>query len=584
MQTTKILEFDNVSFNYETEKTLALKKLNFHIDHGEFVLLCGPTGSGKTSLIRTMNGLIPHFYRGQFYGFLKIKDIDSVKSSPPELAQMVGSVFQIPDNQLFATIVEKELAFGLEQMGIPREEIKKRIHKITSRLNLKSLLSRSPHELSSGEKQKVAIASILILNPEILILDEPLANLDPKNAQEIIQLLKSLYTEEKITIIIAEHRMQYLLPHSTKILLLDNGKQLSYNETDKELNKELLYFSGIDLPPLFYRFRELSKSNQNLLNLKKDFQNQIELMKELIQTAIKTNTGEVFQNKSKNPLEKRVEHLNFPLLSIQNLSFKYSGSKSSTNQLNNVSLNLYEQEIIGLLGPNGAGKTTLAKCILGLVQPQTGDIYLNSVNISHYPVYQRAERIGLIFQNPSHQLFERTVETELLFSLKSLKLSQSEKLVRIRETSEKLGITSLLDKSPQKISGGQRKLVSIAAVLIRDPKIIIFDEPTVGQDAFQKQKLKSIIRTFQNMQKTCLIISHDIDFISEIATRICIMKSGKIHAEGTPSDLLTNNSLLKDCSLEPSYFQKVYRGAIKDYPNLPQNIITVDQFEKEILK
>ncbi|WP_457558368.1 ABC transporter ATP-binding protein [Candidatus Harpocratesius sp.] len=632
------IECQDFSFIYRTVKKLALSKINLIIEPKKFYLLAGPTGSGKTTLIRAINGLIPHFYHGRFFGYVKIKGIDSIDSSPAHLSKHVGTVFQNPENQLFSMSVERELTFALENLGYSRQHISAQITKAIKLTKIDNLLNRSPYELSGGEQQRVAIASILALNPEIIVLDEPLSSLDPLTAADIMHLLVQLQQDEGKTIIISEHRLEYVLNAVDEIIVINEGKLQSKEPTFTLLKQDILYRLGIDIPVLLHWFyshqdtdnkeEENKKEDQQELSaipitqtdqleyLRKYCQNQLKLLK----TQVIDKQNQFFINKFPYQIEKRKQNIkkNFldksqPILSIENLSFSYEGSikksdkgffltgiikklkdkkkqKNTLNSfdrtnsiylpvLNSNSTQFFKGEIVGIVGKNGAGKSTFVRCITNLLSNFSGNVFLNGKNTKDLEIHQITQKIGLVFQNPDHQLFSNTVEAELQFSLKNLPLSTAEREKRIDETLKLLEIDQFKSTSPFNLSGGQKKKVALASILCRNPEIIIFDEPTIGQDAKEKQKLQEIILDARLKNKTIIIISHDLEFLIQIATRIIVFDQGQILADDHPNIIFQDHYLLKKCHLKPPAFSSLYAQLCQEFPQLPSNILSIEQLE-----
>ena len=488
-----VITTENFSFQYNTKKddpVKTLNNINLNISKGDFILLCGPTGSGKTTFIRALNGLIPHFYHGDFYGYVKILGQDSVEIGPAQISKNVGTMFQNPENQLFSLNVERELVFALQNLGFSCEEISERIENALTITNTHYLRDRPPYDLSGGEQQKVAIASLLSLDPDILVLDEPLSNLDPISANEIVELLKNLNQKQQKTIIISEHRLEYVLPYITKIMIVKEGQMIKFDSANTIINQELIYDLGLDLPPLTIWF----KNHQNIQNLSES----IPLQPEERQKYLHRLLGEKYLNNQQNKSEPQGNtqtelasdlDTEDPIILADHIHFTYQAEKDPVYALKNISFEIKKQDIIGIIGPNGAGKSTLVRCIMGLNSPSQGDIWINGNNISLQPVYKTAEQVGLVFQNPDHQLFANTVNDEMLFSLKSLHLSKEEQESRIVEILKKLDLMDLRDSSPFNVSGGQKKKVALASIVCRKPNILIFDEPTIGQDGKQKAHL-----------------------------------------------------------------------------------------------
>ncbi len=568
-----------VSFLYKSKKKKALNDITLEISENKFILLCGKTGSGKTSFIRAINGLIPHFYSGKFYGYLKVIGRDTVDTPPPQLATRVGTVFQNPENQLFAMNVERELAFSLENLNFPRDKIKEHIEYAVSVMKIEHLLDKAPFELSGGEQQKVAIASILALNPDLIVLDEPLANLDPNSASQSIRILKDIQIKEKKTIIISEHRLEYVFPYIDEIIVIDNGEIVKYGSLSSILNGEAIFNLGLDLPPIIIWLKK--QKDLKIIDFIPDLvEDQISEMKRLITQimASKPNSNSIY-NRNEHENKKSLTFNQNPIIIFKNVSFSYEKECEINQVINNISINIYENEIIGIIGENGAGKSTLIRMINGLIKPQKGEIWIQNENIKNKNVYEITSKVGLMFQNPNHQLFLNTVEEELEFSLKNLKLSKEEENSRIKEYLTQLNLSSYSKESPFNLSGGEKKKVSLACILCREPQIVIFDEPTIGQDATQKAYLEKIIIKMHSQGKTIIIVSHDIDFLSHITSRIIVLKQGRIYADSTKQKILSDPKLLNRCKMDRIIIHDIVNDIHQKKPEISKNIFNIEQLE-----
>ncbi len=564
----------NVSFQYKTSNVNILKEINLNVEKGKFILICGPTGSGKTSLIRSINGLIPHFYRGKFYGYMKIKDIDTVSSSPAILSKTVGTVFQIPENQLFSMDVERELAFSLENLGYSKEDIKSRIEKVISITRIEKLRHRPPFQLSGGEQQKVAIASLLALDPEILVLDEPLSNLDPKTSIEILNLLKELQKTHNKTIIISEHRMESIIPFVDEIIIIKDGRIIQHDTTKTVLNSDTIYSLGLDLPPIIYWLKKIRDEGIFSSEIPLNFKDQKQKLIEIFSKYTETSNIKPIDTKR----EKKIS-ANNPIIFLKNLSHSYEISADQTKALDNVTCSIFPREIVAIMGSNGAGKSTLIKCISGLIKPKKGNVWIQGENINNVPTYKVAKEVGLMFQNPDHQLFLNSVLDEIKFSLKNLHLSDEEEKNRIEKTLRELNLNDISNESPFNLSGGQRKKVSLATILCRNPNILIFDEPTIGQDAEHKMRLNKLILQAQSQNKTSIIVSHDLEFVANLATRIIILEKGKILADGNVEEIFSQSIILKRASLDKYNFNLLFKELHSKISWMPENILNIKQLE-----
>lgn len=468
------INLENLSFAYSNSEVFCLKNIDICIKKGEFVLLTGKSGSGKSSLTSCINGLIPSFYKGDLKGGALIgeKKISSFASF--ELSQIVGSVFQDPRSQFFATDTISELAFSCENFGIERDEIHKRILDVSQNLNIKNILGRNVFELSSGEKQKLAIASVLMLQPQIILFDEPSANLDYATCLDLAKILEFLKNSGH-TIIIAEHRMFYLKHLVDRMFYLQNSTiQKQY------LNTEFLNLQTQDLQQLGLRNLDLTK--------------------------LEAQAPVAFLQKNKKTI-----------LKVEDLSFGY---KKNNVLIKDASFSVESGDILALIGANGTGKTSLAKVITGLQKPQKGKISINGLALKRKKL---KNHISFIMQDADYQLFTESLEQELRIG--NEKIENIEEKIQI--ALEKLNLSHLKHKHPAALSGGEKQRLTIAQALVRNSSLIILDEPTSGLDAMNMQRLTNACKDLAAAGKAVLIITHDYEFILNSCNKILFIKPDK---------------------------------------------------------
>jgi energy-coupling factor transport system ATP-binding protein len=479
MKNQAILSVKNLSYSYPAEKESIIKALSFEVNEGEFFSIIGPSGCGKTTLALTLNRLIPHSLGGDLRGKITIEDKDIKEMSTPELSQKVQILFQSPDSQLFALNVEDEISFGMENLNLPWEEIRKRINTILNKLSITNLRNRSIEELSSGQKQKVALASVLAMKPKILILDEPTANLDPVAVINLLKVLKKL-KEEKITIILIEHNLDFVKEFSDRIMLMDKGKKIGiYKPGEIFQTKEFLKIMN---PP----------SNKRYL------------------------IDEIKKKYSKGKKEL--------LLEVKNMNFHYP---NKVQALKNINLNINKGDFLGIVGLNGSGKSTLALTIIGLLKSKH-PILFEGKNISKQDIYERTKNIGYVFQNPNYQLFEDNVFREIAFGLKNIGLSNQEVTKRVTNSLNIIGLNDFAKEDPHSLSVGQKRRVTIASVVSMLPKLIIVDEPDTGLDYRNAENLMDYLINLNKSGHTIILISHNLELIDKYCNRVVYLEKGQI--------------------------------------------------------
>ena len=472
-----ILELKNLSYSYPAEKNLILKGVSFSVEENEFFSIVGPSGCGKTTLALTLNGLIPKSLSGKLTGEIIIDNRNIKNISTSEIAGKVQILFQGPESQLFALNVEDEISFGLENLNMPWEEIEKRVNEVMKKLDIDDLRNRSIEELSSGQKQRVALASVLAMKPRILILDEPTANLDPIAVENFLGILKNL--KGKMRIILIEHNIDFVSKFSDRIMLMDNGKIVKISKT-KEMLKDEKFLK--------------------IMNKPSDVKDSVRKIREKIR-----------KNKEK-------------ILEIRNLTFRYPNEVVA---LKNINLEIYKGDFLGIVGLNGSGKSTLALNIIGLLKGK-GILLLSDDDISKKDVYERTRDIGYVFQNPNYQLFEDSVGKEIEFGLKNIKLQNKEIKKRVENALEIINLKKLAREDPHSLSVGQKRRVTIASILAMMPGIIIIDEPDTGLDYKNAKKLMDYVKKLNSLGYTIIVISHNIELIADYCNRVIYLEDGEI--------------------------------------------------------
>ncbi|MEM3630020.1 MAG: ABC transporter ATP-binding protein [Nitrososphaerota archaeon] len=492
-----IIEINDLSFQYYGKKQYALEKINLEINEGELVLILGRSGSGKSTLIKCINGLIPNRYEGNYNGNVFVDGIKIKGASLAKLSEIVGTIMQEVGKQLIISNVEDDVAFGPCNLGLPYEEVKNRVYDALESVKAFHLKDRDVNELSGGEKQRVAIAGVLAMNPKIILMDEPLANLDSEGVRLIQEQIKKFHKNGK-TIIIAEHRAEEILNIGVdRIIIMDNGKIIKETENEEDL---LIFSNSIKIPARIF-----------------------------------------LKNKVQN-----IEEITFPIIpkpSIGNLAVKFENVSFSYNgklALKNINLEIYEGEKIALLGNNGAGKSTLSKLMLGLLKPTSGRIFLYGMDIRKKEVYEIAPYIGLVFQDPFNMLFAKTVREELSYGPKNINVPIEEINKRIEETVKSCNIEHLIEYSPFASSYGEKKRICVGSILTMLPKILILDEPTAGQDYFSYTSFMNFVLSLKDKVRTFILITHDTDLAIEYSDRTIILADGCIIADGPTREILAN--------------------------------------------
>ena len=506
------LVVEHLSFRYRDRQELAIQDVSLSMEPGELLLLAGPSGCGKTTVARCINGLIPRSYKGEMTGSIRLLDQDTSGLSLAKISQMIGTVLQDPERQILGTRVISEVAFGLENLGFSRPEIRERVAETMDYLGITDLAERETHNLSGGEKQKVALAGVLAMRPKMLLLDEPLASLDPASAQETMALLRQL-VDEGMTVLIVEHRVEDVLKiRPDRVMLMMDGVVTYLGPTD-----------GLESAVDYHEVK---------LPAKMTFQMAAQDPAPKMEPIQPMGAGE--QEK--------------PLVRFEEVGFGY---ESGVEVLHDVTLDIHRGDVIAVLGPNGAGKTTLVKHAIGLLKPKSGKVWVESQETAELSVAEIANTLGYVFQSPSHMLFAPSVKEELAFGPKNLGHRPEEIEKEVREAIEIVNLSGLEENPPLALSFGQQKRVTIAAILSMRSKILVMDEPTAGQDYKNYMDFMDSILQLPNFE-AILFITHDIDMAVIYANRVLVVSEGTVVADGAPQEVLKDYALLRKCRLVPT--------------------------------
>ena len=515
------LVIENLTFKYKTRPELALEDVSLELKQGELLLIAGSSGCGKTTLARCINGLIPRSYRGDRSGRVLLHGKEVADLQIPEMAQVVGTLLQDPERQIVASNVFNEVAFGPENLGLPRHEIISRVDQALKRLKLEYLRERETFNLSGGEKQKVALAGVLTMNPSILLLDEPLASLDPASAHEALEVFRSLADEGK-TVILVEHRVEDAIAiNPDRLLYMEEGK-VKYLGPIKDLPKEIDHTQvKLPAPWVVQRVKALD-----------------------IATA--------------PPPQPKVEERGEPLVVFEDVDFRYDDEYPLI--LKDVNLKIYPGDMIAVLGPNGAGKSTLVKHAIGLLKPTKGRVLIEGQDTRKMSVAQIARVLGYVFQSPTHMLYAPTVREELEFGPKNLDYDPLLIPKFVEESLSTVNMNEFVEYPPLALSFGQQKRTTIAAVLAMRSKILVMDEPTAGQDfANYTHFMNTLCDVSEDAQSVLsanfaatLFITHDVDLAVTYANRVLLFGDKHVVADGKPQDVLKDMDLLQKYRVRPT--------------------------------
>ncbi len=509
----------DLGFRYNSRTTPAIEDINLHLEPGQIVLLAGSSGCGKTTLMCCVNGLIPHTYQGYMQGEIELYGKSIKGMGLAEISKHVGTLLQDPERQILGTYVINEVCFGLESQGMPREEMIQKAEKALERLHITHLKDKETHYTSGGEKQKVALAGVLAMEPNILLLDEPLASLDPASAREALLAFREL-ADEGLSILLVEHRVEDVLEiNPEKVIYMDNGRVVYQGDVKGLL--ETADYTRIKLPA---------------------------------QTVMRRAKGKPFEECCF--AVPAFDPQNEPLVSFQDVCFRYK--EDGPEVLHGINLDIRAGEVIAILGHNGSGKTTTVKQALGLLKPTSGQVLLEGVETRKTTVANVAKTIGYVFQSPSQMLFAPTVREELAFGPENLGMDKETVSQNVDWAIETVHLEHELPMPPLALSFGQQKRVSIASVLSMKSRILMMDEPTSGQDYWNYQSFMNTILQTPGFD-AILFITHDLDLALTYANRVVVLYGGQVMADGSPYEVFADDEQLRQWRLLPTSLLKLNR-------------------------
>lgn len=503
-----MIRVEDLSFWYPESKEASLKNINITINEGEFVLIVGASGSGKSTLVRLFNRVIPDFYGGSIKGnvFLKGKNIREIDKK--DIVTNVGMVYQHPEKQIVLQDVEREIAFGLENLNASLNKMKRNVCEAISFLNLSEVKDKVTTEISGGQKQRVAIASVVAMDPEIILFDEPISQLDPIAAEEVLNSIKRLNRDMGKTVVLVEQRLDKCFDMADRIIFMEDGKIIG--EGNGECipdNIDKKYF----MPNISYIFKQAGSK--------------------VIPVNVK-EARDMLKNNNFSNLDFNTKKYDENLIEVKKLEFEY---KKGNKTLKGINFSLARGEVMAVMGENGAGKSTLFKIISGMIDKYKGEVKVKGDNLKKLSTRERIKAVGYLSQNPNDYLGRETVFDEVAYTLRNI---GEYDINRVYEIMKKLNIDKFKDRNPRDLSGGEKQRVAIACTMVTNPEILILDEPTRGMDALSKENLGKIIQTLSEEGKSIIIITHDADFAADYADSVMLMFDGEAVARGSVYDIL----------------------------------------------
>ena len=525
-----MIELKDFSFQYKAQSEPTLKNLNLTIYKGEKVLIVGPSGSGKSTIGQCLNGIIPNIYKGTSSGQFLIQGKEAFDLSIYEKSHLVSTVLQDTDGQFIGLSVAEDLAFALENDMVDLGTMKERVRSWAERLDLMKLLDHRPQDLSGGQKQRVSLAGVLIDESPILLFDEPLANLDPKSGQDIIDLIDQIHEEQGTTTIIIEHRLEDVLYRPVdRVILINQGQVLFNGRPDELLRTTLLAENGIREPLYLTTLRQLGQDINQLEHLDRLDDIQLDDVNCVIPEATFTKTGEAEE-----------------LLKLEQISFAYQENHPI---LKNISLSIPKGQRLAIVGKNGAGKSTLAKAICGFITTE-GQYTSRGEDIKQESVKERAERVGYVLQNPNQMISTNMIFDEVALGLRLRGVAEEDIKERVYQALKTCGLYEFRKWPISALSYGQKKRVTIASILVLGPEILVLDEPTAGQDQRNYTDIMEFLDSLQEKGHTIVMITHDMQLMLDYSDRALVVSDGQILADLSPVELFTHPDILQEANLK----------------------------------
>jgi len=559
------IQLRDYSWKYFDSENWALRGVKLEVEKGEFVGIMGPSGAGKTTLCLTLNGLIPHRINGSLEGEVRILGRSIHDGALDQFASQVGLVFQDPESQFVSMSVKNEIAFGMENYGLSRDEMLSRLNWATDLLGLGSMLNRSPIELSGGEKQRVAIASVLVLRPEIFVFDEPTSDLDPLGKEQVHQAISQLREELDATMIVVEHEVEELARFADRLVLMDNGRILLDEKPDRFFEDvDKILELGETVPQVTEYFAHLRKKGI----WKSGLPRTLEDAEKAVRTITVSARG---KNIQKDEVDQRPQGEKAEIL-VEDLWHIFPDGSVA---LKGVSLDVARGEYVAVIGQNGSGKTKLVKHFNGLLKPTKGKVTIKGINVLGPRSRELAKHVAYVFQNPDHQLFCSTVWDEALFAPLNLGMNEEEAKKSAEEILRLLNLSEFRKEHPFFLGKGQRRRLALASVLSLRPSILVVDEPTTGQDWKGSKEIMLLLDKLNSEGRTIIVVTHNMRLVAEHCRRAIVMSSGRKIFDGTVRSLFTSQDVLKEASLRSPQITAFSQRLID--LGLPADVLSVQE-------
>lgn len=584
-----MIKTDNLIFEYEKRDEegnvigthCAIDEVNLDIEPGQFIAILGHNGSGKSTLAKHMNAILVPSGGTMWVDGKDTKEEENLW----DVRQTAGMVFQNPDNQIIGTVVEEDVGFGPENLGVPTEEIWQRVEKSLSAVGMIEYRHYSPNKLSGGQKQRVAIAGVVAMCPKCIVLDEPTAMLDPNGRKEVLRTVEELRKREHVTVILITHYMEEVIG-ADRVIVMDQGHVVMDGTTREIFSQvELLKKYRLDVPQVTMLAHGLK---QRGLDIKEGILTTNELIEALEKAGDwRQNQKKTYVGHAETVVKK--EKKENPILKLEHIEYVYSsGTAYEKRALKDINLDIYEGEFVGVIGHTGSGKSTMIQHLNGLMKATSGALYYNGENIydEKYNLRQLRNNVGLVFQYPEHQLFEIDVLTDVCFGPKNQGLTEEECKKRAIEALELVGLSEkYYDTSPFDLSGGQKRRVAIAGVLAMRPKVLVLDEPTAGLDPKGRDEILDQIAYLQKERNlTVILVSHSMEDIAKYVDRIVVMNKGRKMYDGEPKEVFAHYKELEKVGLAAPQVTYIMHALSEKGMHVNTEVTTIEEAVDEIMK
>ena len=562
-----VLKFSKFGFKYDAQAEPTLYDIDLTVYKGEKILIAGPSGCGKSTLVHAINGLIPWSYHGEMTGSCAIRGKETRDMSIFEISHSVGTVLQDTDGQFIGLTVAEDIAFALENDCVPTDEMHKKVAEIADTVAIGTHLSHSPNELSGGQKQRVSLAGVMVDDVEILLFDEPLANLDPAAGKQTIELIDEILDQTGATVVIVEHRLEDVLWRDVdRIILMQDGRIVSDSSPDDLLSGGLLRENGIR-EPLYVT--ALKYAGVDITPEKHPHSIRTTELTESEQQRVREWFASTPPARKKDPGEV--------LLEATDIDFTYD---SGHRALKGVSVDVRRGELLAIVGRNGAGKSTFSKVVCGFETQQSGRILFAGRDMAELSIKERADHVGYVMQNPNQMISQNMIFDEVALGLRTRKVPEDEIKRRVEDTLRICGLWPFRSWPVSALSFGQKKRVTIASILVMEPEIIILDEPTAGQDYRHYTDIMEFLTELNERGITVVMITHDMHLILEYADRTVVFSDGEVIANDSAANILTDADVISRASLkETSLYALAQRCGIGDARGFVQRFI---DYEREV--